>query len=126
MFSQFAKKIGFQTIREYEDSKLARVEQRVREKAELNAAVQEYKNQLDYIESNNVDEELKKTNEKLTNFENELSQRQKENENDTKKMEKEEQALKTIETENEKIANEAKTKKNKLLELKKDIQKKTR
>jgi len=66
---------------------------------------------LDYIESNNVDEELKKTNEKLTNFENELSQRQKENENDTKKMEKEEQALKTIETENEKIANEVKTKK---------------
>ncbi|KYQ90772.1 structural maintenance of chromosome protein [Tieghemostelium lacteum] len=64
-FSSFSKKFGVDNIRQFEDSRLARVQENIKQRVEIELHITEIQANLDYQESKNITTQIKELEDEL-------------------------------------------------------------
>ncbi|EGC33988.1 hypothetical protein DICPUDRAFT_80252 [Dictyostelium purpureum] len=87
-FSDFSKKFGVDNIREYEDNRLAKIQENMQKRLELSESISNIKSRLDYEEGREIDSEIKQLNEEISNNENLLKEEMEQKEQNDEKIKK--------------------------------------
>jgi len=122
IFNQFGDELGVESIREYEEYKLQRIEERTNKKKQFDIDLKAIDNKLKFIQSKNKtnNNEIKKINDRLKNIKNEIKEIEKKKiKKLNKEINKEEKELNDKEKENDKINQNVKEKKKKIVNDKK-------
>jgi len=124
IFSEYRKKLGVDTIREYEEQKLEVIEIRTRKKKQFNAELKELENKYNFVEHQNIGnmQEIKKIQSKLKKLNVEIDAiENKKYKKLQKEIEREEIEKKNGEKKSDEMHEETKNKRNMVSDKKKEI-----